>query len=52
MLSLYQFYMKFKNLLDRDGVVAQGGTAYAGYNAPWTPPWMNRNEVLVEINNE
>jgi hypothetical protein len=44
--------MKFKNLFDRDGVVAQGSTAYAGYNVQWTPPWMNRNEVLVEINNE
>ena len=37
--------------LARDGVVAEGSTAYAGYNAPWTPPWMNRNEVLVEIIN-
>jgi hypothetical protein len=26
-----------------------GEPFYAGYNAPWTPPWMNRNEVLVEI---
>lgn len=40
---------KLLSLLTRDGVVAQGSTAYAGYNAPWTPPWMNRNEVLVEI---
>jgi hypothetical protein len=32
-----------------DGVTASGSTAYAGYNAPWTPPWMNRNEVLVEV---
>ena len=37
--------------LARDKVVTQGSTAYAGYNAPWTPPWMNRNEVLVEIIN-
>jgi len=42
---------KLLSLLARDGVVAQGSTAYAGYNAPWTPPWMNRNEVLVEITN-
>jgi hypothetical protein len=35
--------------LDRDGIAAEGSTAYAGYNAPWTPPWMTRNEVLVEI---
>lgn len=37
--------------LARDGVVAEGVTAYAGYNAPGTPPWMLRNEVLVEITN-
>lgn len=35
--------------LTRDGVVAKGAVAYAGYNAPGTPPWMLRNEVLVEI---
>jgi hypothetical protein len=35
--------------LARDGVVAEGSTSYAGYNAPWTPPWMTRNEVLVQI---
>ncbi|MEI8103638.1 MAG: heme-binding protein [Candidatus Moraniibacteriota bacterium] len=35
--------------LAQDGVVTQGSPAYAGYNAPWTPPWMNRNEVLIEI---
>ncbi|OIO30242.1 hypothetical protein AUJ77_03815 [Candidatus Nomurabacteria bacterium CG1_02_43_90] len=40
---------KLASALARDGVATQGSTAYAGYNAPWTPPWMNRNEVLVEI---
>lgn len=40
---------KLRSLLARDGVVTQGSTAYAGYNAPWTPPWMNRNEVMVEL---
>jgi hypothetical protein len=35
--------------LVRDGIAAEGSAAYAGYNAPWTPPWMTRNEVLVEI---
>lgn len=29
--------------------MTQGNLAYAGYNAPWTPPRMTRNEVLVEI---
>jgi len=35
--------------LKADGIEAQGSLAYAGYNEPWTPPWMTRNEVLVEI---
>lgn len=35
--------------LSRDGVEVVGSPAYAGYNAPWTPPWMIRNEVMVEI---
>jgi peptide-methionine (S)-S-oxide reductase len=35
--------------LARDGVRAEGSSAFAGYNAPGTPPWMTRNEVLVEV---
>lgn len=35
--------------LKRDGVNVNGEAQYAGYNAPWTPPWMTRNEVLIEI---
>ena len=35
--------------LARDGIVPKGNPAYAGYNAPGTPPWMTRNEVLVEV---
>lgn len=37
------------NALKRDKVKMLGEPQYAGYNAPWTPPWMTRNEVLVEI---
>jgi hypothetical protein len=40
---------KLLSALARDGVTAGGSIAYAGYNAPWTPPWMTRNEVLVEL---
>ncbi len=40
---------KLRSALVRDGVVMAGGAAYAGYNAPWTPPWMTRNEVLIEV---
>ena len=38
------------SVLAKDGIVPIGNISYAGYNAPWTPPWMIRNEVLVEIN--
>jgi effector-binding domain-containing protein len=32
-----------------DKIEVVGKPSYAGYNAPWTPPWMIRNEVLVEV---
>ncbi len=37
------------DMLKRDSVGVRGEPQYAGYNAPWTPPWMTRNEVLVEV---
>ncbi|MBA4336340.1 peptide-methionine (S)-S-oxide reductase [bacterium] len=40
---------KLLSALARDGIETQGSASYAGYNAPWTPPWMIRNEVLIEI---
>lgn len=40
---------KLLAVLARDGMATTGSVAYAGYNAPWTPPWMSRNEVLVEL---
>jgi effector-binding domain-containing protein len=43
---------KKQELLDalkKDNVFVIGDPQYAGYNAPWTPPWMTRNEILVEI---
>ncbi len=35
--------------LSRDKISTIGEPQYAGYNAPWTPPWMMRHEVMVEI---
>lgn len=43
---------KKQELLDalkKDNVFVISEPQYAGYNAPWTPPWMIRNEVLVEV---
>ncbi len=36
-------------MLARDGIPTIGNPSYAGYNAPFTPPWMARHEVMVEI---
>jgi hypothetical protein len=36
-------------LLARDGLIPKSVVEYAGYNAPLTAPWINRNEVMVEI---
>lgn len=35
--------------LARDGVTTIGTPIFAGYNPPWTPPWMNRNEIMVQV---
>jgi effector-binding domain-containing protein len=45
-------HSKKQELLDalkKDNITIIGEPQYAGYNAPWTPPWMTRNEVLIEI---
>ena len=54
--SWYRSEVRIKGLqeklilaLTRDGLTSVGNPSYAGYNAPWTPPWMTRNEVLVEL---
>ena len=38
-----------KRYLMRDDIAITGKTEYAGYNAPFTAPWLNRNEILIEI---
>lgn len=40
---------KLLQMLAKDGVTVVGRPSYAGYNAPWTPPWLIRNEVFVEV---
>lgn len=37
------------SLLEKDSEVIVGQPEYAGYNAPFTAPWLNRNEIIVEI---
>jgi SOUL heme-binding protein len=35
--------------LQRDGISAKSGPRIALYNPPWTPPFMRRNEVMIEV---
>jgi len=35
--------------LERDGVELNGSPLFARYNAPWTPWFMRRNEILVPV---
>lgn len=37
------------NALQRDGMPARSAPRIALYNPPWTPPFMRRNEVMVEV---
>ncbi|MBA3733428.1 heme-binding protein [Patescibacteria group bacterium] len=41
---------KLLEYLKRDNVAVVGMPRGAGYNPPWTPPFMMRNEILVDIN--
>lgn len=54
--SWYRSDSRFENMkkqlladLVRDNVAVIGTPIYAGYNPPWTAPWMNRNEVMVQV---
>ena len=40
---------KLNEALSRDSITVVGSPIYAGYNAPFTPPWMTRNEVMVQV---
>jgi len=49
--KIKRMQQKLLSALTRDHITPQAAPAYAGYNAPWTPPWQTRHEVLVEILN-
>lgn len=46
--NMQKYKEKLLKALERDGIKA-GKISFAGYNPPLTPPFMNRNEVWVEI---
>jgi len=40
---------KLKELMERDNLRSLGETTVAQYNPPWTPPYMRRNEIFIEV---
>jgi hypothetical protein len=37
------------SVLERHGIQTVGGTSLNQYNPPWTPPFLRRNEIVVEV---
>jgi len=40
---------RLKNWLDNAGILIEGPFIAAGYNPPWVPGFLARNEVMVEV---
>lgn len=40
---------KLRSTLDKHGIESVGEPSLLRYNDPWTPPFMRRNEVAIEI---
>jgi hypothetical protein len=48
-MRIQEMEKKLTEMLSKDGIEVISKPSYAGYNAPGTPPWMMRNEVMIEI---
>ena len=44
-----KFESRLRDTLSRDGIEAISGPESAAYNAPFTPPFMRRNEIMFEV---
>jgi len=44
-----RFQSDLVEALKRDNIEILGTPAYAGYNPPFSAPWMQRQEVMVDI---
>ena len=40
---------ELREFMARQNLTAVGEPTYAYYNAPWTPPFFRRNEVMIEV---
>ncbi len=38
--------------MEKKGLIAEGAAEYAGYDPPWTPGLLRRNEVLIRLSPE
>ena len=40
---------RLRSVLEENGIAPTSEIRLAQYNPPWTPPWMRRNEVMVDV---
>ena len=43
------FTQTLRGALEQDGYTILSVPQFARYNPPWTPPWMRRNEIWMEV---
>jgi hypothetical protein len=48
-VSLKQKESELRQWIKRQNLVATGPVEYAGYDPPWTPGFLRRNEILIRI---
>ena len=47
--AMREHSQKLQQWLASKGLVARSAPRSAGYNPPWTLPFLRRNEVMIEI---
>jgi len=50
LLQVTEAERRLRGLLLLDGLKAEGDYLLARYNAPFEPPFLRRNEILIKLN--
>lgn len=47
-----QNFARLSDWLEQNGLDAMSGPSYAGYDPPWTLPFLRRNEIMIQVNRQ